>query len=93
MDAILGVGIGAGPRPSGAFDVWLPVLVLLALLLFRVIGGLRITVPVAAAAAVGGILWAVGRDAFGVIPSAAGAVLVAYVAGTVIRRVAARRIG
>ena len=93
MDAILGVGVGAWPRPTGGYDLWLPVLVLLALFLIRVFAGLRITGPMAAAAVLGGTLWAWGRDAFGVIPSTAGAVLVAFLAGALVRRVAARRDG
>jgi hypothetical protein len=91
MDATLGVGVGAWPEPSGGFDLWLPVLAVGCLVLIRVIVGLKITPATAAAAVVAATLWAVLRDAVGVLPSIATLILVAILAGALVRRVAPGR--
>ena len=78
------------PEPTGGFQVWLPVFVVLGFVVIRVIAGLRIGVATSIAALVGGTLWAWWIDTAGVIPASAGIVLVAFVAGSVIRRRARR---
>ena len=90
---ILGVGVGRWPDPTGAYDLWLPVLVLISFVLMRVVGGLRFGVRTAVAAVVLGTLWSWSTEAVGVIPASAWVVLVAFFAGAIVRRVAARRAG
>lgn len=89
--AILGVGVGMWPEPTGAYDLWLPVLVLLSFVLIRVVGGLRLGVRTAVAAVVVGTLWSWSTEVVGVVPATAWAVLVAFVGGGIARRLAARR--
>jgi len=91
MGTILGVGVGMWPDPSGGYDLWLPVLVLISFVLIRVVGGLRFGVRTAVAALVLGTLWSWSAEAIGVLPATAWAVLVALVAGGVVRRVVVRR--
>ena len=93
VGAILGVGVGMWPDPSGGYDLWLPVLVLLSFVLIRVVGGLRFGVRTAVAALVLGTLWSWSTEAIGVLPATAWVVLVAFFAGGIVRRVAARRAG
>jgi hypothetical protein len=85
MTAILAVGV---PREAvaGGFDFWLPLYMVLTLVLVRVVAGLRISVVSAVAAFVGGTIWAWWADASGTIPAAALALLLAFVAGEVVRR-------
>ena len=93
VGAILGVGVGMWPDPTGGYDLWLPVLVLLSFVLIRVVGGLRFGVWTAVAALVLGTLWSWSTEAIGVLPATAWVVLVAFFAGGIVRRVAARRAG
>ena len=88
---MLGVGVGMWPDPSGGYDLWLPVLVLVSFVLIRVVGGLRFGVRTAVAALVLGTLWSWSTEAIGVLPATAWAVLVAFFAGGIVRRVALRR--
>jgi hypothetical protein len=90
MDAILGVGV---PRHGGGggWDLWLPAYMLLSLALLRVAGHLRLTAWTAAAAFAGGTLWAWAADAFGVVPAAGVAVLLAFAIGGTSRRLARPR--
>jgi hypothetical protein len=79
------------PEPSGDYDLWLPVLVLLSFVLIRVLGGLRFGVRSAVAALVLGTLWSWSTEPLGVLPATALAVLLAFVAGGIVRRISYRR--
>lgn len=83
--AILGVGVGAWPEPTGGYDVWLPLFVVLALPVIRYVAGLRITWRTALAALIGGTLWSWTKDGVGVLPATALAVLTAFAAGELVR--------
>ena len=87
---ILGVGV---PRQvtHGGFDFWLPTYVVLSLVLLMSLGRLRLGVASLVAAFVAGTAWAWVAGTTGVLPAAAGAVLLAIALGAGVRRLRTHR--
>ena len=91
MIGILSVGVGRWTDISGGYDPWIPLLILIAFVLVRVVARLGITWRTSIAAVAGGTLWAWSTDWFGIIPASAVAVLVAFVGGEIVLRAEAAR--
>jgi uncharacterized membrane protein YdjX (TVP38/TMEM64 family) len=86
MDVSLAMGVGRWAERTGRFDPWVPVLVLVAFVLVRVVARLGITWRTTTAAVAGGTLWAWALDWIGPIAASSLAFLVAVVPGEVVHR-------
>lgn len=84
---------GPGPEIATNWDFWLPAYMLLSLVLIVLFVRIRVTPWTGIASLAAGTLWAWLDNAIGVLPAGAVTVLVAFFAGGIARRVAARRTG
>ena len=91
MDATLAMGVGRWAERTGQFDPWVPVLVLVAFVLVRLVARLGITWRTTIAAIAGGTLWAWALDWVGPITASSLAFLVAVTAGRIVHRIDAVR--
>lgn len=91
MIALLAVGVGRWADLTGDYDLWLPVLVLLAFVLVRVVARLGINWRTSIAAIAGGTLWSWATDWVGVIAASAAAVLIAFIGGEIVLHADAAR--
>jgi hypothetical protein len=90
MTTIVAVG-GPGPVLTPNWDFWLPAYVLASFVLIVLFVSRRITPVTGFACLATGTLWAWIDNGLGVVPAGALALLVAVLAGAVVRRFAAGR--
>jgi hypothetical protein len=87
MVAVLSVG-GPGPRLPTGWDFALPVYIVLSLVLIRFAVRVRITPWTLVGSVAAGIMWDWASHAWGLVPALALSVLLALMAGAVLRRIA-----
>lgn len=87
---MLAVGVPLWGDVGGGWDVWLPLYLALSFVVVLAVNGWRINGRRALLAAACGLTWAWSVNRLGVIPAAASAVLIASVAGRLVRRRQAR---
>jgi hypothetical protein len=86
--AVLSVG-GPGPRLPTAWDFALPAYIACSLVLLRFVVRIRVTPWTLLGSVAAGIVWDWSSHAWGVVPTGALAVLLALMAGAILRRIAA----
>jgi hypothetical protein len=82
----IAVGVPMWGDVGGGFDVWLPLYVVLSFAIVIAVTGWRVNLRRTLLAIACGMVWAWSVNRLGVIPAAALALLVAVVAGTIVRR-------
>jgi len=87
---VVGVG-GTFVNVGGGFDVWLPLYIFLSFVLVHGVTGWYVTLRKTLMAVALGMFWSWSVNVIHVIPAAATAVLIACIAGMIVRRRAARQ--
>ncbi|HET7236120.1 MAG TPA: hypothetical protein VFK59_06775 [Actinomycetota bacterium] len=82
----IAVGVPMWGDVGGGFDVWLPVYVVLSFALVMAVVGWGLTTRRALVALAGGMTWSWAVNVLGVIPAASLALVIAVLAGAIVRR-------
>ena len=86
MLEMLAVGVPVPGDLDGGWDLWLPLCLALAFVLVIAVNGWRLNLRRILFAVASGMAWAWSVNRLGVIPAAAGGVMVVVLASAIIRR-------